>query len=80
ALIIPLPSAIRNHQHLNAEALVMANAADEAAQSELTGRSLERYLRNKMNNPTQIRQMELAMKTCAVPDADVRVAQALESL
>ncbi|MBP5320401.1 MAG: UDP-N-acetylglucosamine--N-acetylmuramyl-(pentapeptide) pyrophosphoryl-undecaprenol N-acetylglucosamine transferase [Kiritimatiellae bacterium] len=80
ALLIPLPSAIRNHQHLNAEALVMANAADEAAQSELTGRSLERYLRNKMNNPTQIRQMELAMKTCAVPDADVRVAQALESL
>ncbi|MBP5228363.1 MAG: undecaprenyldiphospho-muramoylpentapeptide beta-N-acetylglucosaminyltransferase [Kiritimatiellae bacterium] len=80
ALLIPLPSAIRNHQHLNAEALVKADAADEADQAELTGRSLMRYLRSKMNNPTRVRQMALAMKTCSVPDADVKVAQALEAL
>lgn len=78
ALLIPLPTAIRNHQHENAQAMVLDGGADEAIQKELTGRSLMRYLVSKMNNPAVLRQMSLAMKSFAVPDAAERVARLVE--
>lgn len=77
-LLIPLPTAIRDHQHENAQALVAAGGADEAIQKELTGRSLMRYLLGKMNNPAVLHKMSLAMKSFAVPDAAERVARILE--
>lgn len=80
ALLIPLPSAVRNHQHFNAVALTKSGGADEGIQKELSGRSLMRYVLNKKNNPVLLQRMSQALKTSAMPDAAVRVADALEEV
>ena len=63
ALLIPLPSAMRDHQHFNAQAFVRGGAADEGVQSELTGRSIERYILHKAQHPEELVRMSAAMKT-----------------
>lgn len=78
ALLIPLPTAVRNHQHLNAAALVRSGGVDEGVQQELSGRSIMRYVENKMNNRMLLTRMQQALRTLAVPDAAARVADALE--
>jgi UDP-N-acetylglucosamine--N-acetylmuramyl-(pentapeptide) pyrophosphoryl-undecaprenol N-acetylglucosamine transferase len=80
ALLIPLPSAVRNHQHLNAAALVSSGGADEGIQSELTGRSLMRYVLNKKENPLALSRMRHALGALAVPDAASRVADEVERI
>ena len=79
SLLIPLPSAIRDHQHLNAQALAATGGADEGIQAELTGRSIMRYLANKMKKPMELQQMSLAIRSAAMPDAAARVADILEN-
>ncbi|HRR34472.1 MAG TPA: UDP-N-acetylglucosamine--N-acetylmuramyl-(pentapeptide) pyrophosphoryl-undecaprenol N-acetylglucosamine transferase [Kiritimatiellia bacterium] len=78
ALLIPLPTAVRNHQHANAAVLARSNGADEGIQRELTGRSLMRYVKNKMEHPVLLERMSQAIRTLAVPDAASRVADVLE--
>jgi UDP-N-acetylglucosamine--N-acetylmuramyl-(pentapeptide) pyrophosphoryl-undecaprenol N-acetylglucosamine transferase len=80
ALLIPLPTAVRDHQHLNAAALVRSGGADEGSQQELSGRSLMRYLKNKIDQPVLLARMSQAIQSLAVPDAAARVADALEQL
>ena len=80
ALLIPLPSAVRNHQHLNAEALVKCGGADEGIQRELTGRSITRYIINKKKNPESLRKMSDALQRMASHDAASRVADLVEGL
>jgi len=80
ALLIPLPSAVRDHQHLNAAALVKLGGADEGIQRELTGRTIMRYMLNKKNNPDQLAQMSQALKTFSPENAAARVADVLESV
>ncbi len=79
ALLIPLPTAVRDHQHANAAALVRCGGADEGIQQELTGRSLMRYVKNKMEQPVLLERMSQAIRSLAVPDAAVRVADVLEA-
>ncbi len=78
ALLIPLPTAVRNHQHANAAALVRSNGVDEGIQQELTGRSLMRYVKTKMDQPVLLERMSQAIRALAVPDAAARVADVLE--
>lgn len=80
ALLIPLPTAARNHQHLNAVELVRCGGADEGVQSELTARSLMRYILNKKNNPSALAHMQQALKALSVPDAASRVADEMEAV
>jgi len=80
ALLIPLPSAIRNHQHVNATTLVKCGGADEGIQRELTGRSINRYILNKKKSPDVLKRMSDALKAIAVKGAAGRVADVLESL
>jgi UDP-N-acetylglucosamine--N-acetylmuramyl-(pentapeptide) pyrophosphoryl-undecaprenol N-acetylglucosamine transferase len=80
ALLIPLPSAIRDHQHLNASALVKCGGADEGIQRELTGRSITRYIINKRKNPEALKKMSEALKAVPVLGAASRVADLLEGL
>ena len=80
ALLIPLPSAVRNHQHLNAAAFVRCGGADEGVQSELTARSIMRYVLNRKNNPTALAHMRQALRAMVVPDAARHVADELESV
>ncbi|MEI6645118.1 MAG: undecaprenyldiphospho-muramoylpentapeptide beta-N-acetylglucosaminyltransferase [bacterium] len=80
ALLIPLPSAIRNHQHLNAATLVKCGGADEGIQRELTGRSITRYIINKKKNPDVLKKMSEALKAMSIRGAAGRVADVLENL
>lgn len=80
ALLIPLPSAVRNHQHLNAAALVRGGGGDEGVQSELTARSIMRYVLNKKNDPLALARMQQALKVMAVTDAAERVANEVEAV
>ena len=79
ALLIPLPSAVRDHQHFNAEAFAAAGAADEAVQAKLTASSVCRYLRHKAERPESLAAMAAKMKALATPDAAARVAALIEA-
>ena len=78
ALMIPLPGALRNHQHYNAEAFVVAGAANEGIQANLSPRQLARYILHKYDNPGELEKLSAAMKTLAAPDAAAKVADLLE--
>ena len=78
ALLIPLPSAVRDHQHFNAEAFAAAGAADEGVQAKLTASSISRYLRHKAEHPESLAAMTAKMKALATPDAAARVAELVE--
>ena len=78
AILIPLPSAMRNHQHYNAEAFVAVGAADEGKQDELTPRSLANYILNKAEHPYLLMRMAERMRSMSVPDAARRVADLVE--
>lgn len=78
ALLIPLPTALRDHQHLNAAAFVSAGAADEGVQDKLTAHQLCRYLLDKYDHPEKLTAMAEQMKAFATPDAAARVADLME--
>lgn len=80
ALLIPLPTAIRNHQHVNAKELARAGGVDLGVQAELTPRSVMRYLHDKMDNPERLERMSEALRGLAVPDAARRLAELLEGV
>ena len=79
ALLIPLPSALRNHQHFNAEAFAAAGAADEGIQDRLTARQLARYILERIDNPARLAAMASRMRALAVPNAASRVADLVET-
>lgn len=79
ALLIPLPSALRNHQHYNAEAFAASGAADEGVQANLSAHQLCRYLLAKYDNPASLARMAEKMKALAEPDAAAKVADLVES-
>lgn len=79
ALLIPLPNAVRDHQHFNAEAFAAAGAADEGVQAKLTASSVCRYLRHKAERPESLAAMAAKMKALATPDAAARVAALIEA-
>lgn len=78
AFLIPLPSALRNHQHFNAEAFVAAGAADEGKQDEITPRAIANYILNKIEHPHLLMKMAECMRAMSVPDAAGRVADLVE--
>ena len=78
ALFIPLPTAMRNHQHFNAEAFVKKGAADEAIQSKLTAQSLCRYILSKYDASEKLEAMSNKMGMMSIADAAKRVADLVE--
>ncbi len=78
ALLIPLPTALRNHQHLNADAFVVKGAADEGRQSDLTVRQLCRYLLSRYDRPDLLAARQAKIKALATPDAAARLADLVE--
>lgn len=78
AFFIPLPSAVRNHQHLNAQAFVRRGAADEGLQDKLTPRSLANYVFNRVVSPDDLRRKAEAMKKMSMPKAAALVADIVE--
>ena len=78
ALLIPLPTAMRNHQHFNADSFAAKGAADEGSQAELSARQLCRYLLEKFDNPDHLRRMAARMRELASPHAAELVADLVE--
>ena len=78
ALLIPLPSAMRNHQHFNADAFASKGAADEGLQSQLAAKQVCRYLLEKYDHPEHLARMAERMKALATPDAAAKVADLVE--
>ena len=79
AFFIPLPTALRNHQHFNALSFVKAGGADEGIQDSLTPRALANYILYKMLHSDELAQMALKMHSAATPDAAARVADLVEN-
>ena len=80
ALLIPLPSALRDHQRLNATALLKSGGADGGIQQDLTGRSIMRYVLNKKNNPDTLKRMSQALHALAPDNAAERIVHVIENL
>ena len=80
AFLVPLPSAMRNHQHYNASAFAAKLAAAEGKQDELTPGALAKWLFNKSEHPASLLSMSENMKSMAVPDAAGRVADLVERI
>jgi len=78
ALLIPLPTAMRDHQHFNAEAFASKGAADEGIQARLSPRQICRYLLDRYDNPAKLAAASLKMRTLATPDAAAKVADLIE--
>ena len=78
ALLIPLPSAMRNHQHFNADAFAAKGAADEGDQAKLAVRQVCRYLLEKYDHPEHLARMAEKMRALATPDAAAKVADLIE--
>ena len=80
AFLIPLPSAMRNHQHYNAAAFAARLAAAEGSQDELSAASLAKWLFNKAMHPDSLLEMGRNMRSMAVPDAAGRVSDLVERI
>lgn len=80
SLLIPLPSAVRDHQRLNAQALADAGAAELWRQSDLTSGALAEYISTCMREPDRLRRQGAAARRLARPDAAERLAELVESI
>ncbi len=80
ALLIPYPTAVRNHQMGNARVLQDFSAADVVAQSDLTASWLCDYLVRVAEQPERLERMAVAMKKRAQPNAAGRLADLLETV
>lgn len=78
AFLIPLPTAMRDHQHYNAAVFAARQAAAEGRQNELSPRSLANWLLHKAENRYSIAEMSRKMSSLACPDAAARVADLVE--
>ena len=78
AFLIPLPTAMRNHQHFNADAFAAKGAADEGIQAHLAVKQVCRYLLEKYDHPDHLAKMAEKMKSLATPEAASRVADLVE--
>ena len=74
ALLIPLPSAIDDHQTANAQWLVRGNAARLLPQVTLDAELLAKHLRELVDKRNVLQAVSLAMKLLAKPESATLVA------
>lgn len=80
ALLIPLPSAIDDHQTANAQWLVKANAARLLPQATLDAELLATNLREVIENRQMLQVVSGAMKLLAKPESATLVADICASV
>lgn len=80
ALLIPLPSAMNDHQTLNAKMLVEKGGAIAFNQKETTAQTLIDVILPMRNDPEILLSMRKALAALADPNADEHVAERLECL
>ncbi|MCF7848958.1 MAG: undecaprenyldiphospho-muramoylpentapeptide beta-N-acetylglucosaminyltransferase [Kiritimatiellales bacterium] len=80
ALLVPLPTAVRNHQMGNARALQDVGAVDVVAQEDLSATWLCDYLISIEKHPERLERMDAAMKNRARENAASKLADLLEKV
>ncbi len=78
ALLVPLPSAMRDHQTANAKFFVGAGAADMIVQSELSAESLAEYINMLVDDRSLLVKKRECLKNIAIEDASERIADLVE--
>ncbi len=78
ALLVPLPTAVRDHQHANAQRLARVGGADVCRQQELTPEGLAQQVLESFQNPRRREAMRAALRSLALPDADRQLANLVE--
>ena len=79
ALLVPLPTAVRDHQRANAAHLAEAGCADLCLQADFTTGWLVGYLDRLSADPDRRADMRARALALAVPDAAVRLADLVEA-
>ncbi len=80
AILVPLPTAIDDHQTGNARALADAGGAWLMPQTAFTAAALTAKLTDLLNDPTALATAAAAARTQARPDAAAALADLVESL
>lgn len=80
AILIPLPSAVRDHQTANAHVLASRGAAVCLAQRVLTADALATCIRSLRQKPERLDAMRRAAQSLAHPEADRHLASLLEQV
>ncbi len=80
AIMIPLPTAADDHQRKNAEALENNGAAKMILQKDLDGESLAKVIKDFINSPEKITEMEKNAKKMARADAASATVDLIEEL
>ena len=75
AIFVPLPSAIYNHQMLNAKELQQEGACLIASQGEITPEALAHKLSGLLKDPNQLQSMLSNARKLAKPDASLKIAK-----
>lgn len=74
AVLVPLPSAMDNHQYFNAVAVEDAGAGWVMPQDAFTPEALAAKIETVMRNPQRLSECAAAMRTLAAPDAAEKLA------
>lgn len=69
SILVPLPSAMNDHQRLNAKAMVAANAAIEYDEQKHSSKDLAAWLSKLLSNPNELARMADAAHRLARPNA-----------
>ena len=80
ALLVPLPHAVRDHQKANACIMSEREAALWIAQEEMTPSDIESFVVGSRRTPERMARMRSALGGMAMPDADRRLSDLLESV
>ena len=79
-MLIPFPYATHDHQTYNARVMVDQGAAMLVAEKDLPHLDAGGMLINLLLDPATLRAMSQMARTCARPDAAVKVADGVLSL
>src|SRR5215216_2371996 len=80
SLMVPFPFAADDHQRKNAEALEKAGASRMVLQQDATGERLAQEIRELVENPDRVTQMEGAARALARGDAAQAAVDLMERL
>jgi len=75
SILVPYPFAVDNHQTRNAEFLVQRGATLLLPQNRMSAQSLGQEIKHLMTSPERLREMGLAARRAARPDATETVAK-----
>jgi UDP-N-acetylglucosamine--N-acetylmuramyl-(pentapeptide) pyrophosphoryl-undecaprenol N-acetylglucosamine transferase len=78
AILVPFPFATDDHQTKNARAMVDEKAAVLISNSDLNGKTLADTIRQLLNDPGRLNEIETNARRIAILDAEARIVNLVE--